>query len=426
MVGLNKLSQIYNHLLNKKIITDVFNMNHRFYDEPPLFFYLALSNKDYSFYARTAFDFTPTGVSFFDRKTALLRCLMEAIEKPAFFFFDLKKMIFDTNEKIAKSHINANIYWKNVSNKSWFTDSQNKKIGWVEGVNMTNKEKGLIPAQLIYPNYISYMLYEKNVSESRLINQTQTTGGTAAGFDEESTLLRATYELIERDCKTTFLLAHAFPKKIKLEELKNTNIQEVQQLLFLFGFKLFVFDITNDLEIPTFLSIVLDLSGVGPIASFGIRTGLDVNKSILESIEDAFYTRFFDRLEMINKNKRSLLVALNGINIFGHQFNKKVWINKRLYKKLNYFFKIVPDDLDPTKFKATKKTTSQLAELIGKLKEKKFDLWYKKIEKKLPDGLRVYLYKAIIPGIQPALDDNDRGILFSSRINAVKNYYKRQ
>jgi len=144
-----------------------------------------------------------------------------------------------------------------------------RPFGWLRGTSIGTGKDAYIPAQLVFHTY------QRTPAEPLLLFPTRMGSGVAAGKNETDILLNGIYELVERDAFMTGYLAKTFTREIK-------NLPPGLRLPVQSGV-LRVFDITNDLGIPSFLSVVF-----APRSFFaaGLKSSLDPKKALAGSLEE--------------------------------------------------------------------------------------------------------------------------------------------
>lgn len=119
--------------------------------------------------------------------------------------------------------------------------------------------------------------------------------GAAGGGSLTAALTRGIFEIVERD---SFVIAYLnkirFPK-VSLDSVKDEYVQFLLEMLKRYRLAIHVIDITNDLKIPCFLSIIVNKTGIGPAVSTGLKCHLDPIEAITGSIEEAFNVRTWTR-----------------------------------------------------------------------------------------------------------------------------------
>ncbi|MDO8523020.1 MAG: YcaO-like family protein [bacterium] len=229
----------------------------------------------------------PCGADFYDYDKAAMRCLGEAVERTCLSFYQNKDLIFGSFKELQdRGAINPNSF---VS----FSDSQLKeekfelcrfgedsRFGWVKGESLINGKNILVPAQLVY------LSYTRNHREEPMIRRAISTGGAAHRSMEEA-LYRGVCEVIERDSWMIFWLNKLSPPVIDLENAPIGKIRKLSKLFKRYNLELYVLDFKTDIGIPTFCTLIIDRTGIGPAVVVANKTDLDSERALLGSVAEA-------------------------------------------------------------------------------------------------------------------------------------------
>lgn len=194
--------------------------------------------------------------------------LLEAIERYAGFRPRGKKTnIYDSYENLKKDNqelididkiilhensLSCDSEYKNDKYKFY----KNKKYHWIYGFNLSQNKAMLLPETLGY-----YGLTFKDKSYENEIFVYEISNGCSVG----SSLLEASYygllEVIERDAFLTAWYTSRSIKKIILDDIFISSNHKLKDEISIFGnfyseFKLEIYDITSDINIPTVLMTI--------------------------------------------------------------------------------------------------------------------------------------------------------------------------
>ncbi|MFH0773097.1 MAG: YcaO-like family protein, partial [bacterium] len=284
--------QTINSLLTKTRSSFLVQDTRVFYDEPPFYFFSGLLTNNLDYLSHQGYCSTPEhivagGFSFESRSLAVLKCIAELAERFSLFNFE-------TNIVSQYSH---NAHPSSLSPSHYRSNVEDTVLGWVSATNLASGEMLSVPAQLVYLNYFSHWAKKNNPQEPRLCQYIS--NGACFGFDKETTMLRGLYELIERDAALTLYLTHYAAPRIDIEAIDHPTLVKCVEMINRYHFKVFVFNMTNDLTIPTFLTILVDESPVGPHVTAGLKTSLNPIDAIIGSMEESFMGRTWVRHELM-------------------------------------------------------------------------------------------------------------------------------
>src|SRR3989344_2946594 len=267
-----------NQLLEKRllqIIAPVMPFN----DDPKVFHYNLSAKTTKEITSGRLRSFQASGVSLDSREFALFKSLAETLERLGSNVYSEDTLIKGSYENLLRnkhSAVDPHLF-KTVPG------IRQKTFKWFASTDVLLQKKILIPAQLVFLNYI----YDSEIHLSSEVNTT----GCAGGFDHETTLLRGIYELIEREAYLAVFLARLTPKLIDLTTHPDPKIKKILAVCKRYNLELNTVDITNDLQIPTFMSLLFDKTGLGQAFTSGLTSHLNPNMALSGSIEEAFNTR---------------------------------------------------------------------------------------------------------------------------------------
>ena len=160
--------------------------------------------------------------------------------------------------------------------------SERTPISWHPCRDLIRNREVWCPSDLIY---IAATIMQP------LMHFQSTTNGLASGFDDLDAVLSGLYEVVERDAWTiseVILQSSGLsPERVALEG----DLEAYEKRIYDAGARLFVFDVTSDLGIPAFKSIICDASEWSPGMFAGYGCHLNGEHAILRSILEAAQAR---------------------------------------------------------------------------------------------------------------------------------------
>lgn len=398
-----------------KLIKD-FGRIYQYYDEPKFWQYSAHLNSKFLVQDGNDFESIASGVSFTSEKLAIAKCLCESMERycnNAFFsrstvcikkYKELESKALNPREIVAFSD---NQLKDNNFKKFLITDDS--KFSWTEGFSLTGNEKILIPSQLIYLSY-PYVRREPVIYSG-------ISTGAAGGSCLSAALVRGICEIVERDAFMIFYLNKLEAKKIALNRIKDPKIQNLLDILSRYKMEVYTFDITTDIDIPTFLSVVVDRTGFGKSITLGLKSDLNQMTAIIGSIEETFNSRSWLRTEYEKSEKKVTptdLLKNSDIRTRG-----LLWYPVEAIDNLNFLLN-APASKDNINPKEVKRTSGQQLEYILEMfKKHEYDVFYKDITLPVFKNLNYFVTKTIIPQMQPFYLDDNYKLLGGSRLYDV-------
>ncbi len=388
----------FDELQKRKIIKSVEKLNH-YYDEPKIHYFSA--HKYSSKYESSA------GLSFDNPSLAQLKCAGEAIER---------NVLLDTSEQKFKRAIYTKFKKNNALNPNLLNENVNNLLDipllWIEAYEGINKSRKVwVPAQTIFMN--------RQIHSDEPLLLPMITTGAAGGFDHESTLLRAIYEVIERDSFMSVYLTKSVPKKINLTSIPYKKIQNIIAYLRRYQLEPHVFDITTEIGIPSYMVIVVDKTGIGPSFTIGAKSGYNTPEVLLGACEEALLTRPWSR-----KIKRQFYgkKILQPLVIKTNPDRAQFWFQKKMQKQISFFWNGVD-----TKFNGSKHTFSNKAKELEftyeKLQKSGYKLYFGEIQNRLSRKVNYKVYKAIIPQLQPLYINEAEKIIQTKRLSKASQFF---
>lgn len=319
------------------------------------------------------------GFSFFSSKDALVKSLAEAAERLCNYTFYDRYAIKRRYSEIQQEAINPKFFFKDKN-------IGNKKLGWtqvkdVEGANYW------MPAQIVY---LSYPFERDEVKSHIPILST----GAAAGFSHEMTLLNGIYEVVERDAFMNMYLGMIESPKIDLDTIKSKKLIDLQSEINRYNLDLNVFDIKNDLNIPTYLSILVDKTGYGPAVCVGAKAGLRGEQALIGAIAESFMARYWLRPIFADQMNNKKMMKCNAIIERAMQ-----WFPLSKTQDIPFLLnqpfsnKLIP--------RFVGNEFQELSQVIQTLKNHGRDIYYADITLSFLREINFMVYKVIIADLQP-------------------------
>ena len=181
--------------------------------------------------------------------------------------------------------------------------------------------------------------------------------------------------------------------QIEIEESRNENIIKLSEAFKKYNLKLYFYDITTDIPIPTILSIVIDKTGVGPAVCTGTAADLDPEGAIIRSIEEAQQKRPAIRNMLVEGRWNGMVTrARTGL----------LWANRDVISNLDFLIK----NQRRKKIESIKKlslhdATKDLQTILGMFKERNMEVAFVDVTTPDVNELGFKVVRVIIPDLQP-------------------------
>ncbi len=390
---------LYKELLDKKIVRKI-GISRQFPDDPKIHNYGAELNSSKKFSDGDPYKGEAYGFSSTSTKQALFKCLTESIERFFQVCYKNSQIIYSTFNSLKEPALDPYLY---ICKKT----VRNKKIGWVKGKNLTQNTDCLIPAQLAFLNY-------KREGDEILLQDANTTG-SAGGFDSESAVLRGIYEVVERDAIMNIFLGRLPAKKINPKSISNPIYKRLVQTIEFYNFEINLFDITTDLNIPSYLSILVDYTGLGPSLGLGTKTSFNAIEAIIGCTEESLQSRPWLRKDMLEKKGK----FINPKNISTIRERGRYWSS---IEKIKYFDFLDQRAVDFIESKKDLTSKTSLTQAVKNLEYNGYDIYTVNLTAPLL-SFDFFVYKAIIPGLQPLPLDESKKRINIKRLQKVAKHY---
>ena len=380
-----------------------------FYDEPKFCNYTARLKLDWRHFSDYKAKNYPDGfgVSFVSNEIALFKALCEAMERFCLAFYRKKDLRHEAYSSDPATFIN-------LSDFSSKPDIENQKLDWIEGINLVTGKKCFIPAQLVFLN--------KLAKHEHLFDFPRNSTGAAIGSSHEQALLNGIYEVIERDSFMTVYLNTISPPIVDLEKLNNKAINYILDKFLRYKLELYVLEVTNDLGIPSFLSVIIDRTGLGPAVALGAKSGLRSREAIIGAICESWMCRIYEKLML--KDGSISQDLKKGTTVFADR--AKDWILPEAIRNIEF---LISGPVLKRKIKSfTVSMEEELVQVLDRLKGLNLNIYYSDIALKEFKSLNFFVYKTIIPGLHPLYlyeGEKERAININ-RLKQVAMFFKKR
>lgn len=271
--------------------------------------------------------------------------------------------------------------------------TEDTRIGWMPAASLADDGAALVPACFVYLGY-------RAVQEQgdHLLGPSISTGCACARTFRKA-LLKAIYEVVERDAFTIMWLNRMAPKRIPLDA--DPSLQELYtNTLAASGLEYHLFRLPSDLAIPTFLSVVIDTRGAKPLAAVGGAAHLNplnaARKALVESAQTLEYAR------RLAKQKTTKPLHRNYDDVISFDDHTMLYAQGEMLSALEFLLETPPAAEAQRLLKGVDMTTEkQLHVLKEELEKHKLECFA--VDLTTPDmaALGFSVAKAVIPSLQP-------------------------
>jgi len=361
----------------------------RWYDLPFMWEYV-------SYFENTNKDVTGTGSSLISSEIAITKSFYELIERFSLSYLANNSLRLNFIGEHKKAIIPYNILFKNID-ENIINNPRLKniiafpkdKITFIWGHDLLNKNKILIPVQLIYIHRQKET--EKFIRESN-------SNGAAAGINLKHSLVNGILEVLERDAFINYYLNEFWGEKLNLAKLP--KIKNIVKKIKKYNLEIYSFHLPSDIKVFNIVTFVIDKSGLAPIINCGSSSGFDIEDCVLKSVEESLQVLSWGR-HIFLKNKKEERIDLDTL-----EGRALFWAD---IKKLKLVYKWIQKSRQPRevvslieKFKKLRlnNISRQLNYLISEIKKQGYYIYYVDITHRKLKPLKVKVIKVIIPQLQ--------------------------
>lgn len=256
------------------------------------------------------------------------------------------------------------------------------------------------------------MVFLSNIFDDELpIRGEMISTGAAFGTSENNMALETGFlEIVERDCAlTAYLTKKDVPKITNLPEDSERIIDYAQR----YYLESHVFDVGNDLEVPSTLSVTIDRSGIGPAVCVGASSRFKYEDSIRESLLETLQWRGISRLIKdfhIGEN----LPKEHEINSMNNRFF--YWYSKERIKDIEF----LTNKQESVNYNDLKKYDTNFENSVYRLSSMGYHIF--SADMTLPEQKNegFEAKKLVIPELQPLYLDENAKMLYSKHHGKIK------
>lgn len=256
-------------------------------------------------------------------------------------------------------------------NLLWTYDSV---FWWEKGIQFSTGKQIYLPAQILFWNY----LLDRESREPLL--RESNTNGCAGMFTKEEAILAGLYELIQRDAFLIHWLNSRAPLRIDPATVPDDAFRQIHAAHERYGYKTYCFNITLDLDVPSFAVMLIDPSGKGPYLGIGAASSPSPIRALRKAIEEAHSVVYWARtIPSFNLPKGYLPFYDESVR----QRNRVgLWGNSYMAKQIDFFLKGEVGEFSDYQFNYPEQFASPRVEL---------DSLINRIEK-MGNGYEVYVF----------------------------------
>lgn len=283
---------------------------------------------------------------------------------------------------------------------------------WARGHSVTLNREALIPAQLIFWNFIQ-------AREEPVLMHT-TTNGEAGMFSRDEAILSGLYELIEREAFLAYWLNNLAPPQIDLAPIRKKELRKLIDDCETGDLEVRILETTADLGARSFVAAVLG-KGSGPAVSIGGGCGADEEEAIYRALVEAVNTYHWSFVRSAHSLPDSFEPFFSPVNQLERVL---LWANPAMRQKFDFFLdrKVMPlNYAPPCPGDNPRKRLDDLLERFS-AKGKAFEVFMYEAESAVLDRLGYRVVKTFVPGMIPLYLTEHYIPLASKRIAELGKY----
>ncbi len=401
-----KISSIFKIFSDKDLLKDIRSIP-SYNDDPKVFIY-SIHLKHMEKYSDGVIHSPEgAGASFKFPEKALFKSLTEGMERFSQGSFRTNNGVKSTYNKLINAKKNALDPFEYIKK----IGIRDKDFLWVKGTDFISRKFIYIPFQLVYINY-------QGNSEDWLISETNS-NGTAGGFTHEFALSRAIYEAVERDAFFSIYLNKITPPRINISTLTSKIAKEINESCVRYNLDMLLFDITNDLDIPTFMGLLIDKTGFGPAVTVGLKSNLNPIEAIVGSMEEVFNTRTTFRSRLPNKKRFNEKISFKDINDFASR--NLFWSSPQKLSQIDFLLNSPPINKNYQNQIITE--MDEIQGLRSIFQKKNIDVFDIDISMELFSDIGYVVHRVVIPILQPLYIQEKAKVLKIDRLQKVAAFF---
>lgn len=401
---IDRINFLYESLVDNNLIKELTEII-GYSDEPSIYSFTLLLNSGKKYSDAQTWSSNSSGFSFESREEALIKCLAEAVERLASTSYKKCYLIRSSYNNLVVNALDPSLFSNN-------SDDRQKKLYWIKGFDLFRNEEIQMPAQTTFFNY-------KLSGEPHLTELIST--GAAAGFGIENAILSGLYEVIERDAFMLNYLLKSYRFRVKTSCLQG-RVQRVKDDVERYNLEWCLFDITNDFEIPTMMSLLIDRTGLGPLISVGLKTSLNVEEAVIGSVQESIHSRFWIKSELIKRNFKVPVIKQQEIKSLLQR--GLYWAGQRTLDSLSFLLDAKERNIDYSYKNYSRE--EQLRILICKIKQKNKKVYITDITHPIFRDTGFKVIKIVSPDFQPMYLNQQNLKPHPVRVLDFKQYFNLQ
>lgn len=331
---------------------------------------------------------------------AITSAIAEAIEHFCILFERDELFIKGSYADLGSNAISPNIFAvfseSQLKKKEFekFSFDENSVFNWIKGYSVTQEKEILVPAQLVYAAYNPDSRGEPTI---RIPIST----GAACGPSLDFAFYRGLCETIERDAYMITYLNKLRASVVNIDG--NKELVDLKKRIERYNLEIHFIQTTLDFSMESFVSIILDKTGLGPAVTAGLGGNIDPVKAITTSALEAVRRhiavrdRFFrtDKLNMPDED------TLDGV-LYRKQL---LWSAPHMLNKIKAFINGPKKQFSSLKNVYQKSDKKNVETLMKEFKNKGYEVILVDVTTPEVKNLGFHVIKVLAPELLPLYHD---------------------
>ncbi|TSC77847.1 MAG: ribosomal protein S12 methylthiotransferase [Parcubacteria group bacterium Gr01-1014_29] len=289
---------------------------------------------------------------------------------------------------------------------------------WVKGRSFPGGKSILLPSQSVFWGYNQSHAQEPFLGESN-------TSGAAGMFTQEGAILSGLRELIHRDGFLIFWLNTIAPPRIDPSTIQNNRISSILRGLKRYRFEVEILDVTTDIGLPSFVTLLIDGSSGEKRAFIGGGASSVPEEAIEQALAEVLSIyHYWRRGGSDHFNLPTPYVPFSKENSVGHFDRVNLWASPAMFPKLRWFLNGTVYAFGDRKKNyeiCAADPAHELSFLVQKFKSlgEEYAIYYFEARQKFLNTLRYRVVKTVVPALVPLYLHEHLAPLAASRLVQV-------
>ncbi len=239
-------------------------------------------------------NFRNTGGASVNRDIALAKAIGEAVERYCSALYEIEELPLVSYEDAPFPCVAPDsfaLYSPEQYERPgfpWTPFDESTPVRWTPALDLATGQPCHVPAAMVYVPYFFY----QGTGDAPIVQPIST--GLACHSSPAEAAISGICEAVERDAFTITWQAMISAPQLRVETLSDENYNLVERFEST-GSSVVVLNITMDVGIPTFLSVLRSTAPEAPALVFAAATDLDPEKAVRKSLEELAHTRRYSQ-----------------------------------------------------------------------------------------------------------------------------------